>query len=487
MTELETFQRTIVRALIVLAFVHVPILGVVAWMLSRDVASIAGLALLLAVAPAALMWMGRPLQVAFFALAVALVGQTSLLVFVLSGHPWQVEMHFYYFAVLAMLAGLCDWAVLLTAAALIAVHHLSLNTILPSAVYPGGTDYVRVVVHAVVVVIETAILIYIGHAIRGAFAQVGEARKAAETSAVELKRVGDQRERTLTETTSRADRVTQLLDRFRHEVSQSTEALHSAAQDLEHNADGLGRAATHANTQSATAAVASEDTAEKVTSTAQAGDELAETISEVGSSVAQSSRLAAQAVTEAENTNATIDELALVASEIGKVTELINAIAGQTNLLALNATIEAARAGEAGRGFAVVAQEVKALAGQTATATQDIGKRIEAMQSATGRSVEAIQAISGTIRELDAFSAKIAAAVEQQAAAAREIAVNANAASSSVGQVNGAIAEIENVAEETSQAATRLTQAAGSISSQTRRIRDQVKAFTDDLRAIEAA
>ncbi len=486
MTDLEVFQRRIVRALTALAFAHVPILTIVAWMLNRDATAIAGISLLLATAPAALMAMQRPLKVAFFAIAIALVGQTSLLVYAMTGHPWQVEMHFYYFAILAMLVGFCDWTVLLAAAAMIAVHHLSLNTVLPSAVYPGGTDYVRVVVHAVVVVIETAILIYVASTIRTAFARAADARQDAEKSAETLKQLADSREKTLTKTTSRADGLSQLLARFHNEMSQSAEVLHSAAQDLESNADSLGRAASHASIQSATASVASEDTADKVTSTAQAGDELAQTISEVGSSAAQSSRLAAQAVTEAQRTNETIDELAAVAREIGKVTELISAIAGQTNLLALNATIEAARAGEAGRGFAVVAQEVKALAGQTATATQDIGKRIAAMQTATGRSVEAIQAISRTIRELDLFSARIAAAVEQQADAAREIAVNANAASSSVGQVNGAIGEIEDVAEETSRAATRLTGAAGSISSQSRQIRERVRAFTDDIHALQA-
>ena len=101
-----------------------------------------------------------------FALAVALAGQTSILVFLFSGHPWQVEMHFYYFAVLAMLSGFCDWPVLVAAAGLIAVHHLSLNFVLPDAVYPGGSNFLRVVVHAVVVVIETAMLIGIGYAIR---------------------------------------------------------------------------------------------------------------------------------------------------------------------------------------------------------------------------------------------------------------------------------------------------------------------------------
>jgi methyl-accepting chemotaxis protein len=486
MTELEIFQRRIVRVLIALAFVHVPILCAVALSLGRDLISIGGLALVSAAIPAVLMLLVRPLHVVFFALAIALVGQTSLLVYAMSGHPWQVEMHFYYFAVLAMLAGFCDWMVLLTAAALIAVHHLSLNIVLPWAVYPGGTDYARVIVHAVVVVVETAILIVIGETIRGAFIKAGEARKAAEIAAAELARVGDQRERTLTETTARAEQLGTLLDRFYREMTQATEALHSAAEDLEADSGGLGRAATHASAQSITAAVGSEETAAKVTSTANAGEELAQSISEVGANAARSSELAAHAVTEAEKTNATIDELALVSSEIGKVTELINAIAAQTNLLSLNATIEAARAGEAGRGFAVVAQEVKVLAGQTAGATQDIGKRIEAMQNATIRSVEAIQAITGTIRELDLFSTKIAAAVEQQATAAQEIAENANAASSSVQQVNGAIVELETVAKQTLQASTRLNKAARNIGAQTKKIREQVQAFTNDIHAIPA-
>jgi methyl-accepting chemotaxis protein len=486
MTELEIFQRRIVRVLIALAFVHVPILCVIAMSLGRDLTSIGGLALVSAAVPAVLMLLARPLHVVFFALAIALVGQTSLLVYAMSGHPWQVEMHFYYFAVLAMLAGFCDWRVLLTAAALIAVHHLSLNIVLPWAVYPGGTDYARVIVHAVVVVVESAILIVIGETIRQAFVKAGEARKAAEIAAAELARIGDQRERALTETTARAEQLGTMLDRFYQEMTQATEALHSAAQDLETDAGGLGRAATHASAQSITAAVGSEETAAKVASTANAGEELAQSISEVGANAARSSELAAHAVKEAERTNVAIDELALVSGEIGKVTELISAIAAQTNLLSLNATIEAARAGEAGRGFAVVAQEVKILASQTAAATQDIGKRIEAMQNATNHSVETIQTITGTIRELDLFSAKIAAAVEQQANAAQEIAGNAHAASSSVRQVNGAISELEGVAKQTLQASARLSKAARNIGEQTKNIREQVQAFTNEIHAIPA-
>ena len=117
-----------------------------------------------------------------------------------------------------------------------------------------------------------------------------------------------------------------------------------------------------------------------------------------------------------------VKELDEAAGRIGDVVRLITDIAEQTNLLALNATIEAARAGDAGRGFAVVASEVKALAGQTAKATEDIGAQIAGMQHATMRSIEAIGAIEHTIRNIGDISGAIAAAVTEQGAATQEIA-----------------------------------------------------------------
>ena len=210
------------------------------------------------------------------------------------------------------------------------------------------------------------------------------------------------------------------------------------------------------------------------------------TIAAVEAHAIDLSRLAAGAVNEVLQTNSTIDELAVVANEISEVTGLINKIAGQTNLLALNATIEAARAGKAGRGFAVVAQEVKALGGQTANATRTINQRIEAIQSATDRSVEAIQGISSTIRELDRFSVSIASAVEQQTRATHGIAKNLTAASRSVVNVNGAITQIESVGSRTAKAAGMLTSASVSVTKQAKTIHEQVKGFTEGIREIQA-
>jgi len=486
LSNLQKFQWTVARALIILSLVHVPVLAAVSALLGANTGPIFLSALVLAALPLFFVWMKRPLVVVSLSVTVALVGQTSLLVYAFEGHPWQVEMHFYYFVVLAMLSGFCGWRALLLAAALIAFHHIGLNFALPSAVYPGGADIVRVLVHALFVVIEVTMLIYIGRTIRVAFTDADLARGEAERAAAELNKAGAERERNLTATTRRANELSDKLDRFKREIAESIEILHGAATELQSNADSLSNAAAQTNVQSMTASAASENTAEKVNSAAASGDELARTIAEVGANAAQSSRLAADAVGEAESTNRIIDEMAHVAREIGEVTGLIASIAGRTNLLALNATIEAARAGESGRGFAVVAQEVKALAAQTAAATQNIATRIEAIQSTTARSVTAIQDVSGTIDKLDQFSALIAAAVEEQAVAARDIASNVNAAANGVGNMNVAISEIEAIAGRTATSAGVLGRSAVEVARQTDRIRNRVRAFTDEIRAMQA-
>src|SRR5262245_19905049 len=486
MTSLESFQRKVAKALTALAWALVPVLMLVGWGLGRNPWSFAVAAFALAVGPTTLQWMRRPIEPVAFAVAVALVGQVSLLVFAFSGHPWQVEMHFYYFVVLALLLGFCDWRVLIVAAGLIALHHAGLNIVLPDAVYPGGTDYFRVAVHAIAVVIETAMLVFIGFAIRSGFAAVDEARRIAEDSAIELEKFAEQQTVSLENTTRRAGRTDALIDEFKREMAEAVTILHTAATSLTDNATHLGKATTRATEQAVTVSATCVQTSGKVNSVAQAGEELARTIAHVGENAAQSSRLAAEAVYEAERTSATIDELAAVANEIGKVTELITAIAGQTNLLALNATIEAARAGEAGRGFAVVAQEVKALAAQTAGATQEISSKIAAMQSTTTRSVKAIEDISATIRELDRFSALIASSVEQQAGAARQISGDVNAAASGATQVSSTVSEIENIARETSIEVLQIGSAATQIANQTQMVRERVAAFADEIHAAQA-
>jgi methyl-accepting chemotaxis protein len=486
MTDLRAFQLTVAKVLAALGVAHVPMLAAICFLLGGNVMANTVAAAALAAVPLALLYAGRPIETVAFAIAVTLVGQTSLLVLAFEGHPWQVEMHFYYFAVLAMLSGFCDWRVLVVAAGLVSVHHLTLNYVLPTAIYPGGTNLLRVTVHAIVVVIEVAILIFVGHTIRRAFAAADQARNAAEAAAAELAAIGKQREQTLVATNRRADLTGTLLDKFKAEMENSIAILSHAAHELEDNADGLDAAADQAKSQVAAAQVASGETTAKVATVADAGNELARTIYEIGATVAESSRLTSETVESADVANQAITELTAAASEIGDMTSLINRIAAQTNLLALNATIEAARAGAAGKGFAIVAQEVKALAAETAKATEDIARKTDGIQGTTERSAAAIAAISTMVRELDRLSARIGGAIESQAAATHEISQNVDAAASGVGDVAGAIVDIAAVVDQTAHATKGLRHSAVELAVQTKTIRERIMSFSDSVRTAQA-
>lgn len=216
---------------------------------------------------------------------------------------------------------------------------------------------------------------------------------------------------------------------------------------------------------------------------ASATDELAMSVMEIERQVSQSHEIVVKAVDEAESTNRTVNELSEAAQRIGDVIRVINEIAEQTNLLALNATIEAARAGEAGRGFAVVAGEVKALAGQTAKATEEIGQQIAGMQQATDRSIAAIGAIKNTIRDIGEISSAIAAAVTEQGAATQEIARSVETASrrsSDTADQIGKVSEATGISRTHADAAQDVSDRLDQLAS---RIRSQMDQFFERLRA----
>jgi len=197
-------------------------------------------------------------------------------------------------------------------------------------------------------------------------------------------------------------------------------------------------------------------------------------INEISRQVKESSKIATEAVKQAEETDGRINELSKAAVRIGDVVKLINSVAEQTNLLALNATIEAARAGEAGGGFAVVAQEVKALAAQTAKATEEISSQIGGMQTATQESVAAIKAIGATIAKTSEISSTIAAAVEGQDAAAQEIARNVGEAAKGTAKVASNITDVNRGASDTGTASAQVLPSAQSLSNESNRLKLEV-------------
>jgi len=281
----------------------------------------------------------------------------------------------------------------------------------------------------------------------------------------------------------RQQEITREIARFSAEVEASLSELGRISDQMLDASTQLAAAADNASSKTARAEEASSEASANVRDIASAADELSASVNEIDRQVAQSNAIATKAVNEAEATNAAVKELDEAAARIGDVVKLITDIAEQTNLLALNATIEAARAGEAGRGFAVVAGEVKALAGQTSRATEEIGAQIAGMQRATMRSIEAITAIEQTIREIGEISGAIAAAVTEQGAATQEIARSVDIAAKRTLETANEVNLVGGATEDTRTSANAVKTVADDLGSVAGRIRAQVDVFFDRLSA----
>ncbi|MGT2478814.1 methyl-accepting chemotaxis protein (plasmid) [Methylobacterium oryzae CBMB20] len=275
----------------------------------------------------------------------------------------------------------------------------------------------------------------------------------------------------------------QMADGFEAAVGGIIGMVSSSATELQATAQTMTATATETASQSTTVAAAAEEAASNVNTVAAAAEELGSSVQEIGRQVAGSAELAQRAVHEADQTGALVQELSGAVAKIGDVVGLISSIAGQTNLLALNATIEAARAGAAGRGFAVVASEVKALAEQTAKATNEIAVQITQIQASTGQAVTSIGGITGRIREISGVATSIAAAVEQQGAATQEIVRNVAQAAMGTGEVTSNISGVAGAAEETGAAASQVLGAASELSRQSEHLSAEVGRFLATVRA----
>ena len=252
------------------------------------------------------------------------------------------------------------------------------------------------------------------------------------------------------------------------ELSATSTQIASSAEEMSTQTATVAAATEEATTNINTISAAAEEMSSSTASVATAIEEMSASLNEVAANCQKELRIAADAATHARSGKEIMDRLGSAARSIGKVIEVINDIADQTNLLALNATIEAASAGEAGKGFAVVANEVKELAKQTAQATQEIGSRIEEMQSNTESAVKAIDLVTQVIEEVNTISQSIVSAVEEQSATINEIARN----------VSGVSAGSQEVASSVAQSAEGLGEVAGNISGFNAAIGDTSRGIT---------
>lgn len=316
------------------------------------------------------------------------------------------------------------------------------------------------------------------------FGTMAAALESLRESAATAERLGQERESQQALQLARSGTVDDACRSFDDAVQAVIHSVAASTKELDATATEVRTLVSESSSQTAAVSSAAEQATNNLESIAAATEELSASVGEISAQVQSSARDAREAVSQVEQTNATVEILDQTAGRISEVVKMIHAIAGQTNLLALNATIEAARAGEAGRGFAVVAGEVKSLAAQTATATEEISRQVEEIQGATGQAVAAIRSIGGAISGIDEKMTAIAAAVEQQRAATTEISRNFQHAAQGTREVTDTIGSVAELNQETGNAGTVLSQSVTKMSADADRLRVAVEGF---LGAVKSA
>jgi methyl-accepting chemotaxis protein len=273
------------------------------------------------------------------------------------------------------------------------------------------------------------------------------------------------------------------VEEFRGAIGAVLNSVHHNASAMRQTAESITRATSDASERAAAATGATTQAAGNVSAVAGAAEELSASVQEIGRQVRQSASAVEQTGQRTDKSVSEIESLAAATQRIDGVLQLIQAIAEQTNLLALNATIEAARAGDAGRGFAVVAHEVKALAGQTAKATEEIGQNVGLIQSSTKGAVDAVREIGTAVREINDITSAIAGAVGQQDAATREISVNAQSAAQGNETLVSNIVSLRDAIGETNTAASSVLSASSELNAMAETLSREVEKFFHNLRS----
>ncbi len=446
---------------------------------------------------------------------VALMAQVSMLVAAMGRHAWQIDMHMAYFAALALLVIYCDWLVIAVAAATVAVHHLGLSFLLPIAVFPGAASLGRVIVHAVILIVEATILIGLSFSVNAMFELADSARRKAEDAvsaaqaahdaAEAARRSEEQRRSQFSEAEAKVERqraeavstlareLSRLADgdltarieadfesdyaRIKVDFNAAVESLRAAMMSISATTGTIRNSSDEIASASLNLSQRTEKQVASLEQTAAAFEEITTTVRQGAEGAKQASSVVSSARADAERAGSVVRDAVTAMGEIeqssGQITQIIGVIdeiAFQTNLLALNAGVEAARAGDSGRGFAVVAQEVRTLAQRSADAAKQIKALIATstvhVQSGVrlvGDTGAALEGIVVKVAEIDNIIAGIASLTREQA--------------SGLGQVNTAVNQMDQVTQQNAAMVEQATATAASLRAEAASLEQRISKF----------
>lgn len=460
MTDIISLRAAFGRALMAIIWINALIIASLSFFAAPAFNGVATAGGLLLAVCATLTWnsdgTGSATRIATSMVSAA---QVALMVYALTGSVYQIDMHMYFFAMLAVCAGWCDWRAVAANAAVVAVHHLVLNYAFPAAVFPAlAPDLGRVLMHAVILIVQAATLCWITRKVEEAFDASEMALMTAATANEEAERLAQEQSRVAKAEMKKREELQSEISRFQGEVNSLLDHLTTDVANLKQTAEQLDGVADKTSSNAGEAASKSAQTSLNVQHVAAASEEMSASIAEIAGTADNVRSVAGTTKAATEATSREMQSLARETDSIRDIVAIIQNIASQTNLLALNATIEAARAGEMGKGFAVVAGEVKTLADQTRKATEDIERRISGITELTRNAASSIEEISTRIDDLSTFAIAIAASMEQQRGVTSEISRNIHTAA------DGAEA-LASVSDDTHKAANYAKEAAGKVAS----------------------